>query len=306
MRPPRISVLMAVKNAMPFLPEAIESILSQSFQDVEFIIVDDHSKDETPDYLATLHDRRIRCLQSPHQGQTLALNFGLASAQAPWIARMDGDDVSLPERLAKQWQALERCPEAVLVSADYYFCDQALNVQATIRLNAEDPGFLHYFQTRQNPFCHPVMMFSKPAAQRLGGYPERLRTAQDYGLWRALLAEGKFVHVAEPLLKYRLVPSSVSIAQYAQQRRDSQRVVAVVDVPKASTAALNAKQVQGMYAYRLGFAAWLDGRRYACIAHMWRAIRCGTRAPKALAAICLSILPHPVYMRISGYHHVYR
>lgn len=116
---PSISVLMPVFNVEPFIERAIMSILDQTYQDLEFVIVDDGSTDATP-LLALRYaakDRRVRFFRKPHGGIVSALNFGIDRCRAPLIARQDGDDWSLPDRLEKQIQRLEEEPGVHVVSS---------------------------------------------------------------------------------------------------------------------------------------------------------------------------------------------
>jgi glycosyltransferase involved in cell wall biosynthesis len=114
---PRVSVLMTVYNGLPYLPKAIESILAQTFQDFEFVIVNDGSTDGTAAYLATLEDPRIHVIERENGGTAAAANQGLQHCRGEYIARMDSDDISLPERLAEQVAFLDAHPEVGLVGA---------------------------------------------------------------------------------------------------------------------------------------------------------------------------------------------
>src|ERR1700726_1508117 len=117
--PPTISVLMPVYNAERYVAEAVESILSQTFADFEFIIIDDGSKDRSlailEEYAA--RDPRIRLVSRPNTGIVKALNQGLALASGELVARMDADDIAMPERLAKQRDYLADHPECVMVGS---------------------------------------------------------------------------------------------------------------------------------------------------------------------------------------------
>ena len=99
---PQISVLLPVHNGMPFLPETLESLRAQTFKDYELIALDDGSTDDTPRYLASLSEPRLRVVRLARGGLVAALNFGLQMARASRIARIDADDVALPERLRLQ------------------------------------------------------------------------------------------------------------------------------------------------------------------------------------------------------------
>ncbi len=134
---------MAVRNGMPYLPAAVESILSQTFTDFEFLIIDDHSTDMSPGYLDSLKDPRVRILPNPGKGLTAALNFGLQQSKGEWIARMDADDWSFPTRLAQEYDTAKK-PDVVLISANYVVCDEDLNPAGEIRLSQPNEKLFTY------------------------------------------------------------------------------------------------------------------------------------------------------------------
>ena len=111
-----ISVVMPVYNVeISMLEEAVNSILSQTFQDFEFIIIDDASNDDTYNYLNGIKDERIILIRnSEHLGITKSLNIGLKEAKGKYIARMDGDDISLPQRFEKQYEYMESHPDVIV------------------------------------------------------------------------------------------------------------------------------------------------------------------------------------------------
>lgn len=111
-----ITVLITTYNAMPYLPRAVNSILCQSYPELEVLLVDDGSTDDTATYLDTLTDSRIRVIHAPHRGRTAALNTGLEEARHPWLAIMDADDLALPERLEVEAGFLAEHPDVCLVS----------------------------------------------------------------------------------------------------------------------------------------------------------------------------------------------
>ncbi len=115
-----ISVVMPVYNTpVPYLKEAVGSILGQTFRDFELIIVDDGSENETEEYLRTLSDPRIRLIRNEtNRGITRSLNIGFAAARGKYIARMDGDDISFPERFEKQFAFMESHPDVFVCGAD--------------------------------------------------------------------------------------------------------------------------------------------------------------------------------------------
>lgn len=211
MLPPLISIVMPVWNGEKYLSEAIESILCQTFRDFEFLILDDGSTDSTPAILAeyAARDPRIRVISLAHQGIVFALNCGVEQARADWIARMDCDDIAHPQRLEKQWQAVNTQPAAVLchtqirIIGEEPFVTRAgrfIHSEALIRLR------LCYLC----PFVHPTVMFLKDAFLACGGYLPEERHAEDYGLWGRLVCKGKVVGLSMPLLDFRVHRESIS------------------------------------------------------------------------------------------------
>src|SRR5687767_104254 len=99
---PAVSVLMSVRNGAPWVRDAVRSVLDQSAADLELIVVDDGSDDATPELLEAVRDPRLRVELEPPRGLTASLNHALALARAPLVARLDADDVALPDRLARQ------------------------------------------------------------------------------------------------------------------------------------------------------------------------------------------------------------
>ncbi|HXE55221.1 MAG TPA: glycosyltransferase family A protein, partial [Tepidisphaeraceae bacterium] len=122
---PQISVLMPVYNVERFVASAIDSILSQTFGDFELIITDDGSKDATPAIVQTYaaRDSRVRLSQQPNAGITITLNRQIALARGPFLARMDGDDISLPTRFEKQLRFLQEHADHVLVGCQCLLID---------------------------------------------------------------------------------------------------------------------------------------------------------------------------------------
>ena len=117
---PKVTVLMPVYNCEAYVGEAIDSILGQSFTDFEFLIIDDASNDNTVSVIQSFTDSRIRLIEKPRNtGYTNSLNYGLTIAKGEYIARMDGDDISLPERFAKQVTFMDAYPEVVACGTTY-------------------------------------------------------------------------------------------------------------------------------------------------------------------------------------------
>ncbi|MFC5269470.1 glycosyltransferase family 2 protein [Adhaeribacter terreus] len=202
---PRLTVLMPVYNAEKFLAEAIESILNQTFQDFEFIIIDDGSTDRSVEIVRSFSDPRIRFYQNEKNlGISLTLNKGISLAQTEIIARMDSDDISYPQRLEKQYAYLQENPDCALVSS-------------LVRVISEDKAFIRQDKFKSELFyynltfiCwiyHPTIMFRKSAAASVRNYSTTY--AEDYELFWQLTRKFKFYNLPDVLLDYRETSQSL-------------------------------------------------------------------------------------------------
>lgn len=312
MAPPFFSVVMAVQNAMPDLPASLQSILNQTFTDFEVIMVDDHSTDETLTYLQSIQDKRLRLFAAKDRGQTPALNQGIQEAKADWIVRMDGDDWSDPRRFMLQREAiLASNDHPVLISSDYVICDEDLNPIAEMRLAQPNSRLRHYLEHKNNPFCHPTVVFHREAGIAAGLYDNSIRNAQDYHFWLRLLVKANWAHVSVPLLKYRVRRGSLSVLRQPEQTRErltmlAQSPTGTPPVPE-STPQSTRSQIEATYHYKLGFAAWIDGKTSSMSTHFLTSIRAAsTYRWKALVALGLGLfLPRKVRLSLAGYRGIY-
>lgn len=202
-----ISVLMATHNDEAFIEEAIASILGQSFSDIVFIIVDDASTDGTLKVLeaAARVDSRVRVLSlTVNVGLAAALNIGLTQVATPFIARMDGDDVSQISRLAVQYEFLKQNPQIDIVGTFAKDIDETGVPTGRIRRMPIAPTDVKRL-VWSDPLIHPSVMFRTESLIRLGGYNPKLRRRQDYELWfRAVKAGLVIANIPEILLHYRV------------------------------------------------------------------------------------------------------
>lgn len=215
---PLVSVVMPVWNGEAYLAEAVESVLAQTFKDLELIVVDDGSTDRTPELLNSYRDPRLRVSRLEHAGIVKALNHGLALSRGDWIARQDADDISSPRRLEAQWNALDRNPGAVLCHTAVHFIGHGAGQVGQARL-PRSRSFTALRLCFQCPIAHSTVMFRKETALAAGGYRETERHAEDFGLWGRMLSHGKFIALPERLLQFRIHPMSVSKQNQTLQAR---------------------------------------------------------------------------------------
>ena len=220
---PAVSVLMSVHDGAPSVAEAVASVLAQSAGDLELIVVDDGSTDATPDLLAAVSDGRLRVLRQARTGLTRALNRALGAARADLVARLDADDVALPERLARQRAFLERAPDVGLLGSAAREIDGA---GATVRVvrPPEDDAAIRRALIRANPFVHSSIMARRSLLERAGGYDESLAVAQDYDLWMRLARLTRLANLPDVLVVRRLGPRRVSVEREDDRLRTEARV----------------------------------------------------------------------------------
>lgn len=219
MNTPKVSVLMSVYNGERYLGEAIDSILNQTFTDFEFVIIDDASTDSTAAILDSYPDARlVRLKNETNLGLTQSLNRGLAVVRGEYVARMDADDISLPERLAKQVNYLDTHPEVGVVGAQVNFIDTEGRSLGPVTYPT-DPLLIDWTMLLSNRLWHPLAMFRRDLVQTLGGYNQDFAFAQDYDLWLRLRQVAQIRLLPDFLLKYRAHANSASTERFVEQER---------------------------------------------------------------------------------------
>ena len=223
-RQPLVTVLMAVHNDLAYLPEAVDSILGQTLDDFEFLVLDDGSTDGSGEYLAGLNDPRVRLVRNgDNLGLTRSLNRGLDLAEGLFVARMDADDVALPHRLERQVAFLDAHPRVGIVGSSRVLIDPAGGFVAHAPAVEDDIG-IRWKCLLGNPFAHPAVTFRLDLMDAHGlRYDETYLTAQDYELWSRLLGVTEGANLAEPLLRYRL-RAGVSRTHKPDQLRNHDRI----------------------------------------------------------------------------------
>ena len=216
-----ITVLMPTYHSADFVSMAIESILSQSYQDFELLIIDDASTDRTSEICKKYTDKRIRFIQNPKNlGLIATLNIGINEARMPYIARLDGDDVARKDRLSKQIKIITQHPKNVLCSSQTRVIDTSGKIigggswsffPESIFVN------LHF----RNCLAHSTVLFKKEAALAVGGYPLHALNAEDFALWHRLAQIGRVEFIPEPLVHWRTHPGSITSIHGQQMQRQS-------------------------------------------------------------------------------------
>lgn len=202
---PAVSVLMPVYNSEAHIARAIDSIREQTWRDWEMIIVDDGCTDGTASVLeaAAAVDHRIQVIRNDeNRGLAASLNLAFERASGEFIARMDGDDVSLEKRLETQVRFLREHPQIdVLGTAAWDLDSDGRRIGISSRRQTHDEIVSYMY--RETPFIHPSVMLRRRFLETLGGYDESFRRAQDTDLWLRGYRRFRFHNLTEPLLEYR-------------------------------------------------------------------------------------------------------
>lgn len=229
----KVTVLIAVRDGLPWLRGAIESVLAQTYADFELLLVDDASSDGSAEAAEAYGDARIRVLRNERNvGQVPSLNRGLREARGAYVARLDADDVCLPERLERQVTVLDAEPSVALVGAWLDVVDERGRLWGKLRGHVRDyPEFIFAILVDRYPWGHPSIMFRRDVVVGLGGYDESLAPSEDKDLYRRLaLARHDARCVEAPLVRYRRHERQLSReraeVQLARDREGQERFLA--------------------------------------------------------------------------------
>ena len=213
---PRVSVLMTIYNAEPYLEEAVNSILAQKFSDWELIAINNGSKDQSAETLSTYDDPRVRVFILPENiGRTPALRYAFEQARGEYIAVLDADDVALPERLARQVEFLDNHADVVLVGTWTQVIDEMGCIISTLEppINSDE---IHDCLGWATPMVHSSVMYRSLSASKVGGYPEEFSYAQDLALFQRLSKVGRLAVIDDFLCQWRT--SSKSFTHLSRNR----------------------------------------------------------------------------------------
>lgn len=203
---------MPVYNAENYVKEAVDSILTQSFEDFELLLLNDGSTDASPNILEQINDSRVRIINNvKNLGLIETLNRGLKEAKGQYIARMDADDISLPKRFEKQVDFLDKHEDYVLVGTNVQLFGES-DKQSELWEEDEMIRLAIYFE---NPMAHPSTMFrSKVISEHQIAYSSKHLHAEDWEFWHQIMKYGKVKNLSEPLLKYRLEGQNITVQNH--------------------------------------------------------------------------------------------
>jgi glycosyltransferase involved in cell wall biosynthesis len=304
---PTISVLMPVYNAEKYLAEAVESILNQTFTDFEFLIVDDGSRDRSLKILQRYaqQDSRIRLISRENRGFVATLNELIAIAQGSYLARMDADDISLPDRFQQQVDFLNTHPEVVCVGGEQDWIDDAGRTLMHCTQAQDNEAVQALALIGQTPINHPSAMMRRDPVIQLGGYDEAMFLAEDLDLWLKLGEIGQLANLPATVVKYRLHANSISETRQVEQTEQRRRACeaawqrrGILDGQFQETKHWRPFDRPSLHAYmlRYGWRFFNTGQRWAAILYGYRAVKAlpqRLEGWKLLTCALMKPLPQP-------------
>lgn len=215
---PKISIILPVYNCEKYIEQSINSILNQSFSDFELIVINDGSTDNTESIISKFKsDNRVIVINKKNEGLIQTLNLGLGLAQCKYVARMDADDISLPNRLSEQFKRMENDEDLVVLGSNINIVDESGNLKG---ISQYPTSFaIDEFILKGSPLAHPSVIMRKDIIQSIGGYRKAFIHSEDYDLWLRVFEKGyRIDNIEEPLLIYRETTTGISRAQHNKQR----------------------------------------------------------------------------------------
>ncbi len=225
---PKISVVMPVYNGERYVEAAVNSILAQTVTDFEFIIIDDGSKDRTAALLsaAAARDQRIRVISQENRGIAPSLNHGLRLAKGDWIARMDADDIALPDRFALQMRHLESDPDCGVLGGQILLTDPEDRPLLRMSHPIYHKEIVAAIMKGSPAFSHPAVLFRRDIALAIGGYSDRFEHAEDADFFLRMAEKTKLANLPDLVLRYRQHFKSIGHVQFKAQSASHNRAIA--------------------------------------------------------------------------------
>lgn len=218
---PLFTVFMPVYNAAAYLGEAIESILNQTIKDFEFLIIDDGSTDESLAIIKRYanQDARIRLITRPNKGFVKTLEEGLAAVTTDLVARMDSDDIVLPNRFEKQYAFLESHPDHSIVGCQFQLMSEKGELDAIDPKPTTDKN-IKLFLGFGSALAGPAVMFRKQVVMNVGGFKQSAWPAEDYDCWSRIVENDlsiKIHNLPDVLYLYRVNNAGISLTNKRAQ-----------------------------------------------------------------------------------------
>ena len=298
---PRLSVLLPVWNGEAFLEQAMESILRQTLSSFELIVIDDGSCDRSAAIAEEFAsaDNRVRALRRPHQGLPATLNAGIAAVRGEYVARMDADDISVPDRLQKQVAYLDAHPACVAVGAWIEVIDEAgrhIGLKTYVTTHEEISAAL---LRGISPMAHPTVVARGDALRAAGGYDARRYPSEDLDLWFRLGERGELANLPEMLLQHRRHRGAIGVRE-----RETMKAMALTICnearskrglpPRRGTPSLAGTNADARYHFECARTALIAGSHLTAVRHAAATIAAEPSRVYGYAALLACAVPKPL------------
>jgi hypothetical protein len=298
---PRVSVLLPVWNGEPFLEQAIESMLRQTFSSFELIVIDDGSTDRTAAIAEEFAsgDERVRVLRRPHEGLSPTLNAGIAAARGEYVARMDADDISAPDRLQKQVAYLDAHPACVAVGAWIEVVDEAgrhIGLKTYVTTHDEISAAL----LRGLPaIAHPTVVARRDVLRGAGGYDARRYPSEDLDLWFRLAGRGELANLAETLLQHRRHKAAIGVREREKMKAMALTICNEARTkrglrPQRGTPILGGRNADAQYQFECARTALIAGSRFTALRHAAATIAAEPKRLYGYVTLLACAVPKPL------------
>ena len=265
---PLVSCVIPAFNCEQYIRKTMESILSQTMTNFEIVVVNDGSTDSTEGILREYkaRDPRVKLISRPNTGYVPALIEAIAASRGALIARMDADDIAMPDRFEKQVRFMNAHPEVVLLGGSYDLIDsEGRRLRTQSQPSDHDALYMLCLQGT-TPICHPLSMFRRETYDKVGGYDASYCPAEDLELWLRMSEVGNLACLNDVLLQYRLHASSVSTRENSKQMAAIRRACEAASQRLGKTFELRAKNIraqatdsEGLYKQMLKYGWWAWG-----------------------------------------------
>jgi len=220
---PLVSIVIPVHNGEKYIKESIDSCLNQTYKNIEIIIVDDKSEDDTLEILRQYAGRINVIPVEKQNGLGNVINIGIRKSKGKYIARMDADDVMYPTRIEKQVQYLESNPKCVAVGGQIDIINEDSEIVDHREYAVEDKGIKKNRFLFQ-PFAHPAVTLRKSILEEIGLYPEDMWKVEDVKLFLILSTKGEFHNLKDTVLKYRMTFKTESQSKMVDHFRKTNEI----------------------------------------------------------------------------------
>ena len=280
---PSVSVLMTAFNTQRYLRAAVDSVLAQTMRDIELVVVDDGSTDQTPEILEryAAADRRVRVVHRENGGISAAANAGLEACRGTYVARLDSDDIAKPHRVESQLAYLKE--HGLIACGTWHdLIDERSRFLKTLRPPTDDHAIQLLLLKGHGAICNPTSMYLKQPFIDLGGYALELASAEDLDCWLRLGELGKLGNVPQSLGQYRLHHGSVSEQKCETQRQRAKIACERAWERRGIDGSFEAQSLwrpgedvasRHRFALEYGWWAFNSGQRSTAASYAWRAIR---------------------------------